>query len=107
MGCDCLLCSLHFFRLRHDCFDICKTTTWLAYKATVTNSSNTIKRHKQHYHKYFEPSVLHNMKIKKIDELILEQECNCIVREFNLSRKEWCNIKTILNGMFTYSIRKK
>lgn len=80
---------------------------WLAYKATVTNSSNTITRHKQHYRKYFEPSVLHNMKIKKIDELILEQECNRIVREFNLSRKEWCNIKTILNGMFTYSIRKK
>lgn len=80
---------------------------WLAYKATVTNSSNTIKRHKQHYRKYFEPSVLHNMKIKKIDELILEQECNRIVREFNLSRKEWCNIKTILNGMYTYSIRKR
>ena len=80
---------------------------WLAYKVTVTNSSNTIKRHKQHYRKYFEPSVLHDMKIKKIDELILEQECNRIVREFNLSRKEWCNIKTILNGMFTYSIRKR
>ena len=80
---------------------------WLAYKATVTNSSNTIKRHRQHYRKYFEPSVLHNMKIKKIDELILEQECNRIVREFNLSRKEWCNIKAILNGMFTYSIRKR
>ena len=80
---------------------------WLAYKATVTNSSNTIKRHKQHYRKYFEPSVLHDVKIKKIDELILEQECNRIVREFNLSRKEWCNIKTILNGMYTYSIRKR
>ncbi len=80
---------------------------WPAYKATVTNSSNTIKRHRQHYRKYFEPSVLHNMKIKKIDELILEQECNRIVREFNLSRKEWCNIKAILNGMFTYSIRKR
>lgn len=80
---------------------------WLAYKATVTNSSNTIKRHRQHYRKYFEPSVLHNMKIKKIDELILEQECNRIVKEFNLSRKEWCNIKTILNGMYTYSIRKR
>lgn len=80
---------------------------WLEYKATVTNSSNTIKRHKQHYRKYFEPSVLHEMKVKKIDELILEQECNRIVREFNLSRKEWCNIKTILNGMFTYSIRKR
>lgn len=80
---------------------------WLEYKATVTNSPNTIKRHKQHYRKYFEPSTLHDMKIKKIDELILEQECNRIVKEYNLSRKEWCNIKTILNGMFSYSIRKR
>lgn len=80
---------------------------WLAYKATVTNSSNTIKRHRQHYRKYFEPSVLHEKKVKKIDELILEQECNRIVKDFNLSRKEWCNIKTILNGMYTYAVRKK
>ncbi len=80
---------------------------WLEYKATVTNSPNTIKRHKQHYHKYFKSSALHNMKVKKIDELILEQECNRIVKEYNLSRKEWCNIKTILNGMYLYALRKK
>lgn len=80
---------------------------WLAYKATVTNSPNTIKRHKQHYRKYFEPSCLHNMKIKKIDEIILEQECNRIVKEYNLTRKEWCNAKTILNGMYEYAVRKK
>ena len=43
---------------------------WLNYKATVTNSPNTIKRHKQHYRKYLEASVLHEMKIKKIDELV-------------------------------------
>lgn len=80
---------------------------WLEYKATVTNTSNTIKRHKQRYRKYFESSVLHKMKIKKIDDLILEQECNRIVRDFRLSRKEWCNIKTILNGMYTYAVRKQ
>lgn len=80
---------------------------WLEYKATVTNSPNTIKRHKQHYHKYFEVSPLHNMKIKKIDELLLEKECNRIVKEFNLPRKEWCNVKTILNGMYEYAVRKK
>lgn len=80
---------------------------WLEYKQTVTNSPNTIKRHKQHYKKYFEPSSLHNKKIKRIDELLLESECNRIVREFNLTRKEWGNIKTILNGMFEYAIRKK
>lgn len=80
---------------------------WLAYKATVTNSPNTIKRHKQHYRKYFEPSCLHDMKIKKIDEIILEQECNRIVKEYNLTRKEWCNAKTILHGMYEYAVRKK
>lgn len=80
---------------------------WLEYKKTVTNSLNTIKRHKQHYHKYFEPSALHNKKINRIDELLLESECNRIVKEFNLPRKEWGNIKTILNGMFEYAVRKK
>lgn len=79
---------------------------WLEYKKTVTNSPNTIKRHKQHYHKYFETSVLHDKKIKKVDELLLEEECNRIVKEFNLTRKEWCNARTILNGMFGYAVRK-
>lgn len=80
---------------------------WLQYKATVTSSINTIKRHNQHYTKYFEESILDNMKIKNIDELLLEQEANRIVKDFNLSRKEWCNVKTILNGMYKYAIRKK
>lgn len=80
---------------------------WLGYKQTIANSQNTIKRHKQHYRKYFELSVLHDKKIKQLDELLLETECNRIVREFNLPHKEWCNIKTILNGMFKYAVRKK
>lgn len=80
---------------------------WLDYKSSVTNSPNTIKRHTQHYNKYFAVSVLDNMKAAEIDELLLEQECNRIIRKFNLSRKEWCNAKTILNGMYAYAIRKK
>lgn len=80
---------------------------WLEYKQTVTNSPNTIKRHEQHYRKYFEPSVLHEKKLKQLDELLLEKECNRIVKGYNLSRKEWGNIKTILNGMFAYAVRKK
>ena len=80
---------------------------WLAYKKHVTSSPNTIKRHGQHYRKYFENSALHGMKVRKIDELLLESECNRIVKEFNLARKEWGNVKTILNGMFGYAVRKK
>lgn len=80
---------------------------WLKYKQTVTNSPNTIKRHEQHYRKYFESSVLHEKKLKQLDELLLEKECNRIVKGYNLSRKEWGNVKTILNGMFAYAVRKK
>ena len=86
----------------HELFD-----EWLAYKSSVTNSPNTIKRHTQHYNKYFATSVLDTMKVTDIDELLLEQECNRIIREFNLPRKEWCNAKTILNGMYAFAIRKK
>ena len=80
---------------------------WLSYKKELTGSPNTITRHKQHYKKYFESSKLHNMKLKQIDTLMLETECNRIVREFNLARKEWTNVKTILLGMFEYAVRKK
>jgi len=79
---------------------------WLEYKKVITNSPNTIKRHIQHYNKYLESSALHGKKIKQIDELLLEQECNRIVKEFNLSSKEWTNVKTILKGMYEYAVRK-
>jgi hypothetical protein len=79
---------------------------WIEYKKTIANSLNTIKRHNQHYQKYFGTSVLHNASVKKIDELMLEKECNRIIRDYNLPRKEWGNIKTILIGMFDYAIRK-
>lgn len=80
---------------------------WWSYKQTITNSPNTMKRHEQHYNRYFLKSKLHSEPIKRIDELFLETECNRIVKDFNLTRKEWGNIKTILNGMFEYAVRKK
>jgi len=80
---------------------------WLIYKSAITNSPNTVKRHRQHYKKYLEPSLLHQKEINRIDEIFLEKECNRIVKDFNLPRKEWCNVKTILNGMFDYAVRKK
>ena len=80
---------------------------WLGYKQGVTSSPNTIKRHKQHYTKYFEPSALHNAKLSALDELFLESACNHIIKEHNMTRKEWNNIKGILKGMFEYAKRKK
>lgn len=80
---------------------------WLEYKKTVTGSPNTIKRHVQHYRRYFERSKLHDMPVCQIDTLTLESECNRIVKEYNMSRREWNNVKIILTGSFEYAVRKK
>ena len=80
---------------------------WLIYKKTVTDSPNTIKRHEQHYKRYFTQSELHNTPVRQIDALLLESECNRLVKEYSMSRKEWNNVKTILLGCFEYAVRKK
>ena len=79
---------------------------WLEYKKSITNSPNTITRHRQHYNKYFASCALSGKKLRQLDSLTLETEFNRIVRENCLSRKEWTNIKTIPKGMFEYAIRK-
>ena len=79
---------------------------WLEYKKSITNSPNTITRHKQHYKKYFADSTLARKKLRQLDVLTLETEFNRIVRDYNLARKEWINIKTIPKGMFEYAVRR-
>ena len=79
---------------------------WLEYKKTITDSPNTILRHQQHYKKYLQKTSLHKKNLSKISELQLEEECNRIVKENNLSRKEWTNLKTVLKGMYYYAVRK-
>lgn len=81
---------------------------WIEYKETVTESPCTIRRHGQHFTKYFvkEHSKLLNMNVCAIDKLTLQSECNRLVKKYGMSRKEWQNVKTILNGMFEYAYDK-
>ena len=79
---------------------------WLDFKKTTTDSPNTITRHKQRYQKYFASSVLAGKKLRQLDTLTLEAEFNRLVKEHNLSRKEFVNIKTIPKGMFEFAMRK-
>lgn len=91
----------HFEKLTFkDLFD-----EWIAYKTTVVNSPNTITRHKQHYKRYFEPLPISKRKVRTINDLELESLCNSMIRDKNMSRKEWNNVKTILTGMYSFAIR--
>ena len=80
---------------------------WLEYKKTVTESINTIRRHEQHYRKYFEGTSLFDMAVADVNKLTLESFCNVLIKEHCLSSKEYTNIKTILMGMFNYAVDKE
>lgn len=80
---------------------------WLEYKKPLTSSTNTLTRYKQRYSKYLETSCINFVPIRELDDLILEKELNRIVKENQLSRKEWVNLKTILRGVFSYALRKR
>ena len=82
-------------------------TEWLEYKRSITSSVNTIVRHTEHYNKYLKGSKLDGMRFSRIDKLTLTAECNKIIKEFNMSCHEWCNVKTILNGMYEFAVDKK
>lgn len=82
-------------------------TEWLEHKKLTTSSVNTIVRHRQHYERYFANSKLDKMKFSKIDSIKLEEECCQIIKNFNMSHKEWQNVKTILNGMYDLALTKK
>lgn len=77
---------------------------WLLYKESITNSSSTIRRHEQHWKKYF--SAWNDEKVNVFDKLELQKRCNLLVKENNLSSKEWQNVKTVLSGMFSYAYEK-
>lgn len=76
---------------------------WLSYKETITTSESTIRRHEQHFRKYLTSSPLLHKNVAAISKLELQKECNRIVKDFNLSYKEWQNVKTIIGGMFAYA----
>lgn len=80
---------------------------WLEYKRTITASPNTIQRHRQHYMKYFHDTEIDNKPIANITEIYLEKFLNNMVKSFNITHKEYGNVKGVVNGMFEYAVRMK
>ncbi|WP_143321210.1 site-specific integrase [Clostridium sp. HBUAS56010] len=78
---------------------------WIPYKRSITNSENTIQRHINHWKKYFEGTEIVKKSMTNIDVILLESWANSLIKDHNLTRKEWQNLKTIINGIWTYAFR--
>ena len=70
---------------------------WLDYKKSITNSPNTIKRHEQHYKKYFEISILNNKKVKEIENYYKKcADDGATYEEIEASKKAMSSMEIIL-----------
>lgn len=79
---------------------------WLPYKRSITNSENTIYRHTNHWKRYCINSEICNKNMKTLTTLDLESWANCLIKDNNMTRKEWQNVKVIIGGIWDYTFRK-
>lgn len=78
---------------------------WLPYKRSITNSENTIYRHTTHWKRYCVNSRICNSNMKTLTTLELESWANSLIKDNNMTRKEWQNVKVIIGGIWDYTFR--
>ena len=76
---------------------------WLAYREKLSNSPNSVLRLRQRYSRYLKGTELFTCPIDTITKISLEVFCNTLVKEHELTAKEYSNVKTIIKGLFEYA----
>ncbi len=64
----------------------------------------TVKRDEEHWEKYYAGTKLVTTPVKKITTKMLNEFLNASITAFKLSRKEFNNMKTILNAVYTLAM---
>lgn len=80
--------------------------TWLQKKILATNSMGTIRRHVQHWKKYYLNSPIIKIPLRKLTKSDIEDFLHRTIKEFNLSKTELNNMKIILKGALALAEEK-
>lgn len=74
---------------------------------SVVNSPNSTLRAKQVYSQHLEGSSILKRPIATIKKAELELFCNQLIKDHELTKESWGNVKAILNGIFDAAIDKE
>lgn len=93
---------------------------WIAYRRKTVGNPNTVQRDEQHYRRYFEGTAFFKEKFRALKRPALKEYCCAVIRGETtrdrsrgrkanpsgpaLTRKEWNNAKSILNGMYNWAV---
>lgn len=79
---------------------------WFTYKQSMTACSSTLRRHEQHYKKYYEGTPIVKVPLRKLDAITLTTWAHNLIKKHNLSSKEFQNMKIIMSGSLELALAK-
>lgn len=81
---------------------------WLEQKLSYGEiSPQTYNRYANDFKRFYTPNcIVYQMRIKDIDENILEAYIKTTIKQFNLTAKSYAGFRTIIRGTFKYAKRK-
>ena len=79
---------------------------WLEYKNLHTNAPTTIARHNVDWKKYYIGTDIVTIPILKLDRLTLDQWAHHLIREHNLTKKQYYNLAVIMRQALDFAVEK-
>lgn len=80
---------------------------WLEKRKTEGVKALTIRRNQNHWDKYYTNNPIVNVPLSKLDAEMIEHFLYEVIKEFNITSKELCNMKFILSDILKMAKRKK
>ncbi len=73
--------------------------TWFSKKETSTKSTETLRRHAQHWRRYYEKNSIISIPLTKLTKEDVEDFFHLTIKNFHLTKKELNNMKIIFKGI--------
>lgn len=80
---------------------------WINLRSTIGVSSRTVARHINHFDKYYRTNKIVNVPIQKVDSRMIETFLQNSIIDFQLTKKEYANMKYIIADIMKYAFRHK
>lgn len=80
---------------------------WLEYKQLHTNSTNYIRRIDDDWKKFYEDTPIIKIPLVKLDVLTLDEWAHRIIKDNNLTKRQYYNLSIIMRQSLTYAVQRK
>ncbi|MCI7145283.1 MAG: site-specific integrase [Clostridiales bacterium] len=77
---------------------------WLEFKSLHTKAEGTISRLKSDWRKFYEGTDIVRVPVRKLTKVMLDEWMHILIRDYDMSRKQFQNMITIMNQALDYAV---